>query len=191
MGDKRLKDMQNLSTIDLMPRQHLSDFQNKLAGLKSCFALTENELYAAPFCPHCKFKPVSEPQMASAATTLDTLDNELDKMMENWTQTLLSNLEDPTTRANLNLLKSEPRKLVESFLKKRALPDNIDQDFIHALQEVLAGLTKVSVKITDLRDALLSGGSPATPEEIRKRLNEYLDVLTKGKEPDKVRIVLE
>lgn len=191
MGDKRLKDIQNLSTIDLMPRQHLSDFQNKLAGLKSCFALTENELYAAPFCPHCKFKPVSEPQMASAATTLDTLDNELDKMMENWTQTLLSNLEDPTTRANLNLLKSEPRKLVESFLKKRALPDNIDQDFIHALQEVLAGLTKVSVKITDLRDALLSGGSPATPEEIRKRLNEYLDVLTKGKEPDKVRIVLE
>lgn len=80
---------------------------------------------------------------------------------------------------------------MECFLKKRVLPDNIDQDFIHALQEVLAGLTKVSVKITDLRDALLSGGSPATPEEIRKRLNEYLDALTKGKEPDKIRIVLE
>jgi len=56
---------------------------------------------------------------------------------------------------------------------------------------VLSGLTKVSVKIADLRDALLSGGSPATPEEMRKRFEEYLDGLTKGKEPGKVRIVLE
>ena len=51
--------------------------------------------------------------------------------------------------------------------------------------------TKVSAKIADLRDALLSGGSPATPAEMRKRFEEYLDGLTKGKEPGKVRIVLE
>jgi hypothetical protein len=59
------------------------------------------------------------------------------------------------------------------------------------LQEVLSGLTKVSVKIADLREALLSGGSPVTPVEMRKRFEEYLDGLTKGKEPGKVRIVLE
>ena len=29
MGDERLRDLQKLSTIDLMPRQHLSDFQNR------------------------------------------------------------------------------------------------------------------------------------------------------------------
>jgi succinate dehydrogenase flavin-adding protein (antitoxin of CptAB toxin-antitoxin module) len=122
---------------------------------------------------------------------LDALDGELDKLVENWTQTLLANLEDPTTKGNLSLLKPEPRKLVDGFIKKRTLPDDIDQDFIHALQEVLSGLTKVSVKIADLRDALLSGGSPATPAEMRKRFEEYLDGLTKGKEPGKVRIVLE
>jgi len=42
-----------------------------------------------------------------------------------------------------------------------------------------------------LRAALLSGGSPATPAEMKKRFEEYLDELTKGKEPGKVRIVLE
>jgi len=56
---------------------------------------------------------------------------------------------------------------------------------------VLSGLLKVSVKTADLRAALLSGGSPVTPAEMRKRFNEYLDGLTKGKEPGKVRIVLE
>ena len=191
MCDERLKDLQKLSTIDLMPRQHLSDFQNRLAGLKSCFALTEQELDASPVCPHCNFKPAAEPPTAHAATMLDALDGELDKLVENWTQTLLTNLEDPTTKGNLSLLRPDPRKLVDGFIKKRTLTDDLDQDFIHALQEVLSGLTKVSVKIADLRDALLSGGSPATPVEMRKRFEEYLDGLTKGKEPGKVRIVLE
>jgi len=212
MGDERLKDLQKLSTIDLMPRQHLSDFQNRLAGLKSCFALTEQELEASPVCPHCGFRPAAEAvssaelrvtsskdsqpathnsQLINAAAVLQQLDDQLDKMTLEWTAALISNLEDPTTKGNLSLLKPEPRKLVDGFIKKRALPDDLDQDFIHALQEVLSGLTKVSVKIADLRDALLSGGSPATPTEMRKRFEEYLDGLTKGKEPGKVRIVLE
>ncbi|HHD64075.1 MAG TPA: ATP-binding protein, partial [Desulfobulbaceae bacterium] len=191
MSDKRLKMLQKLSTIDLMPRQHLSNFQNRLAGLKSCFALTEQELDATPVCPHCNYKPGVEPPAVPAGTVLDELDEELDKLVENWTQTLLTNLEDPTTKGNLDLLKPEPKKLVNGFIKKRALPDEIDQDFIHALGEVLSGLQKVPVKIADLRAALLSGGSPATPAEMKKRFEEYLDELTKGKEPGKVRIVLE
>jgi len=191
MGDERLKVLQKLSTIELMPRQHLSDFQNRLAGLKSCFALTEQEMDASPVCPHCSYKPDAEPPMAPAGTVLDGLDDELDKLVANWTQTLLSNLEDPTTKGNLDLLKSEPKKLVKAFTKKRVLPVELDQDFIHALGEVLSGLQKVPVKIVDLRAALLSGGSPATPAEMKKRFEEYLDELTKGKEPGKVRIVLE
>ncbi len=192
MGDKRLKDLQKLSTIDLMPRQHLTEFQNRLAGLKSCFALTEPDLEASPVCPHCGFKPGVGPITAPpAGVMLDTLDTELDRLVEGWSQTLLSNLEDPTTKGNLSLLKPEPRRLVNGFIKKRALPEELDQTFIQALQEVLSGLTRVSVKIGDLRDALLAGGSPATPAEMRKRFEEYLDALTKGKEPGKVRIVLE
>jgi len=122
---------------------------------------------------------------------LEHLDTELDKLLEDWTQTLLSNLEDPTTRGNLDLLKPEPRKLVDAFLKERKLPDELGQDFIHALQEVLSGLVKVAVKTEDLRAALLKGGSPATPAEMKKRFEEYLDELTKGHELGKVRIVLE
>ena len=191
MSDERLNDLQKLSTIDLMPRQHLTDFQNRLAGLKSCFALTEQEMDASPVCPHCNYKPGEESHSAPAATLLDSLDEELETLVENWTQTLLANLEDPTTKGNLSLIKPAPRKLVDGFIKKKMLPDVLDQDFIHALQEVLSGLTKVSVKTEDLRAALLSGGSPATPAEMKKRFDEYMDRLTRGKEPGKVRIVLE
>jgi hypothetical protein len=191
LADERLKVLQRLSTIELMPRQHLTDFQNRLAGLKSCFALTEQELNASPVCPHCGFKPGAEPLIAPPGTVLTSLDDELDRLVADWTQTLLANLEDPTTKGNLELLKPAQKKLVVDFLNKRELPDEIEQDFIHALGEVLSGLQKVPVKIDDLRKALLAGGSPATPAEMKIRFEEFLQNLTKGKEPGKVRIVLE
>ena len=122
---------------------------------------------------------------------LDALDKELDQLITDWTRTLLTNLESSTTQANLDLLTPASRKLIDGFIEKQALPDNLSQDFIHALNEVLSGLQKVSVKTADLRAALLSGGSPATPAEMKKRFEVYLDELLKGKESNKVRIVLE
>ncbi len=112
-------------------------------------------------------------------------------MASNWSQTLLTNLKDPTTKGNLDLLKPEPKKLVNGFIIKRELHDDLGQDFIHALSEALFGLQKVPVKTADLRAALLSVGSPATPAGMKKRFEEYLDELTKGKEPGKVCILLE
>ena len=191
MRDSRLDTVQKLSTIDLMPRQHLTDFQNRLAGLKSCFALTQQELDASPVCPHCSFKPSPESTAAPAKAALTAFDGELDRLVDDWTQTLLTNLDDPTTRENLGLLKPKPRKLVDAFMKERTLPEDLAHNFIHALKEVLSGLVKVPVKTEDLRAALLAGGSPATPAEMKKRFEEYLDQLTRGKEPGKVRIVLE
>ena len=191
INDKRLKDLQKLSTIELMPRQHLTDFQNRLANLRSCFALMEQDLDATAVCPHCSYKPAQEPPVQGAVPTLDGLDDELDKLGQNWTQTLLNNLEDPTTQATLSLLKPDARRVVDEFIRKQALPDDLDHAFLHALQEVLPGLTKMPVTVTDLRAALLAGGSPVTPTEMKKRFDDYLDKLTKGKEPGKVRIVLE
>ncbi|MGC9423807.1 DUF6079 family protein [Vibrio sp.] len=189
--DDRLKVLQRLSTIELMTRQHLSDFQNRLAGLKSCFALTEQELNTSPVCLHCNYKPETEQVVAPAGRVLNDLDDELDHLVSNWTQTLLSNLKDPTIQENLDLLKPEPRKLVNDFIKKEQLPEELDQDFIQAMSEVLSGLQKVPVKTDEIRKALLAGGSPATPGEMKKRFEKYLDELTKGKDPEKVRIVLE
>ena len=191
MGDERLMALRELSAIELMPRQHLTDLQERLGNLKSCFALTEQDIDALPVCPHCGYKPGSEPPAVPVDSVLDGLDGELDELAANWTQALLTNLKDPATRGNLDLLKPVPQKLVNRFIQERALPDPLGQDFIHALREALSGLQKVSVKTEDLRAALLSDGSPASPVEMKKRFDDYLNELVKGKEANKVRIVLE
>ena len=190
-SDPRLEALKILTTIDLMPRQHLSDFQNRLSSLRSCFALTKQDLDSAPRCPHCEFTPIVEQLSTPAKTQLEHMEDELDALLDSWTQTLLTNLEDPTTRGNLELLKPASRKLVDAFIKSRELPEKLDQKFISALQEALSGLSKVAVSMKDLREVLLSGGSPATPAEMKNRFEEYIDKITKGKEQGKVRIVLE
>ena len=191
MADGRLRTLDQLSAIDLMPRQHLTDFRNRLAGLESCFALTEREMDASPLCPHCGYKPGAEPPSAPIGTLVAALDDELDSLVDSWTRTLLTNLEDQTTQGKLELLPPLSRELVRDFMQKRVLPDGLDQNFIHALSEALADLQKVPVKAAELRDALLSGGSPARLAEMKERFEAYLDDLTRGKEQDKVRIVLE
>jgi len=67
----------------------------------------------------------------------------------------------------------------------------LDSNFVHALKEVLSGLVKVTVKAQELQQALQVTDGPATPAEMKKRFEEYIDQLTKGKDPAKVRIVLE
>ena len=81
LKDERLQQLRNLATIDLMPRQQLTDFQHRLAALKSCLALTEQELDAAAECPHCAFRPSVDPVQAAAGSVLSGLDGELDTLI--------------------------------------------------------------------------------------------------------------
>src|SRR5262249_16642201 len=127
----------------------------------------------------------------SSAQLLKGFEAELDRMYDGWAKTLVNNLEDPTTQQNLPLLKPAARKLIDAFLKSRTLPDEISREFIAALQEVLSGLTRVSVSAEDIKRALLSGGSPATIPELKNRFEDYLVHITKGKDPVKVRVVIE
>ncbi|HZJ90773.1 MAG TPA: DUF6079 family protein, partial [Oscillospiraceae bacterium] len=197
MGDHRLQTLQKLAGIDLMPRQQLTDYQNRLAGLKSCFALTEQNLEATPACPHCRFQPTAEIGvqdsvfLVSASLKLQQLEDELDKMLERWTATLIDNLEDPITQANIHeLLHDDDKKLVQAFIDSKALPDVVDSNFTQTLKTILAGLQKVVIKKGDLL-AKVSDLGPATPDELKRVVSSYVDELTKGKDPQKVRIVLE
>lgn len=191
LNDPRLQTLLKLAGIDLMPRQQLTDFQNRLAGLKSCFALTEKNLDSTPVCPHCGFRPSMDTVTAAGSQLIDQMDTQLDAMVAGWTSTILGNLEDPITQANMDLLKIDDREPLEAFISSRELPVPLDSNFVHALKEVLSGLVKVTVKTKDLHSALQVTGGPATPAEMKKRFEEYIDHLAKGKDPAKVRIVVE
>jgi succinate dehydrogenase flavin-adding protein (antitoxin of CptAB toxin-antitoxin module) len=197
LNDQRLQTLLKLAGIDLMPRQQLTETQNRLAGLKSCFALTEQNLDASPICPHCQFRPAAEIGVlgsgfgVSGSQQLDQMDEQLDKLIEQWTKTLLNNLDDPMTQANVNeLLHEDDKQVVKAFMDSKELPDPVDGNFVQTLKTILAGLQKVSVKKADLLK-IVSDLGPSTPNEIKQAVSDYVDSLTRGKDINKVRIVLE
>jgi len=191
MKDFRLKELQKLSTIELMPLQSLTSFQNKLAGLKSCFQLTGSDVASTPVCRDCGFKPIQEDQATAGSDILNQLDDELDRLHQSWVKSLLSNLEDPTVQEKMELLKKSNRERVGEFLKSKTLPDDLSDEFLKAIREALSGLSKIVINLNDLRKALYPEGSPAAPKELKERFSHYLNQLMAGKDQEKVRIVIE
>ncbi|MDR3298636.1 MAG: DUF6079 family protein [Candidatus Accumulibacter sp.] len=190
--DDRLLSLRVLAGVSLMPTSQLTAFEDALNGLKSCSALDEPTLFTAPVCPHCQFRPSAEQlELLPVANRLSKLDNDLDQLQANWQQTLLENLEDPFTQDSLGLLPHESKKLIDAFLAARKLPEPVTADFASAVQEALSGLEKITVTTGELRQALLQGGSPATPDELRKRFDALISERGKGKDATKLRFVIE
>lgn len=191
LSDKRLHTLQFLANIDLMPRQQLIDLQERLAGIKSCFHLSEQELQSSPVCPHCNFRPSVETIAVSSSQIITQIDIELDNLLENWTKTIINNLEDPMTQSNIELLGDDEKVIINDFITSKELPKIVDTAFVQSIKEVLSGLVKVSIKQGDIHQAIQSGGGAATPDEIKKRFDAYIDELTRGQDPSKVRVVIE
>lgn len=190
--DRRVVALRALASISLMPTGQLTAFEDKLDKLRSCASLVESELAASPVCPHCGFRPANEQgELLPAANVLKALDQELDGLLEGWQKTLLDNLEDPIIQANFELLKPAQRKLVNGFVASKTLPDPVPPDFVAAIQEALSGLEKITVTGDDIKLALLQGGSPATPEDLRKRFEHFMSERCKGKDVSKLRFVVE
>ena len=59
------------------------------------------------------------------------------------------------------------------------------------MQEALSGLEKIGVTSDDIKQALLQGGSPATPDDLRKRFETFMNDRCKGKDASKLRFVVE
>lgn len=206
MHDRRLRLLDHLTAIDLLPVSQISDFKQSLANLQTCFALTETELQTDPVCPHCHFKLTSEQHTFSVAgnvaesseqytfsaeSKLAEYDGKLDELVESWTRMLLDNLDDPTTQASLDLLAPERRIKIDEFIAARHLPDEIESEVVQVMREVLAGLSKVVISLAELRAELMVDGAATAPITMEQRFKDYLTSKIKGHDARKVRIILE
>ena len=192
LKDSRLACLDKLAKgVSLLPHSTLSDLQTRLANVKTCFTLVKDEMDASPICPHCSFRPQEENLGGSGVTVLDQIDTQLDGLLDNWTKTLLENLDDPTAKNSTKLLPDEQQKAISAFLKEKSLPEKISNDLVQGMQTALSGLIAISVKPAELLDALSENGVPCTVQQIQNRFEEFVQKITRGKEPSKVRLVIE
>ena len=192
LKDPRLECLKKLAQgISLLPHSSLTDLQTRLAKLQPCYTLVKDNLDASAICPECNFRPQEEALGATGMAVLQQIDQQLDALLENWTRTLVENLDDPTARKSIDLLPSEQKTAVKGFLKAKKLPEKISNDLVQGVQNALSGLIAISVKPDDLLETLSGGGAPCTVEQLRTRFEEFLQKITRGKESAKVRLVID
>ncbi|MFC1776117.1 DUF6079 family protein [Pseudomonadota bacterium] len=191
LNDPCVEQLQALSTIDILPSSQLRDFRNSLASLKTAGSLSEKDLRVDPVPSNSDFNPNHEDISVPAAVKLDQLENKLPRLVQDWEQNVLDNLEDPVTHDSLNLLGEDERALVDEFITSKVLPQPVEEDFVKALRQVLQGLVPISVTAEQMQAALFGQGSAATIYQLKERLDQFLTKQCKGQDLSKVRIVLK
>ena len=88
-------------------------------------------------------------------------------------------------------MESHVRDRLETFRTGGELPEPLDEAFLRALAEALGGLERVTIQPEDILRVLMGSGAPATVEDLRRRFDELLARVTRGKDVEKVRIVIE
>jgi len=63
--------------------------------------------------------------------------------------------------------------------------------FADAMRDALPGLEKIGVKGEEIEQALLPRGSSATPDDLRKRFDTFMNERCKGEDATKLRFVIE
>jgi hypothetical protein len=153
--------------------------------------LTEYDLIGQAFCPHCDFKPTSQPQLLAPTDKLEELNETLEKLHNEWTQTLLKEIKVVADTEQWGLLQAKNRTLLDNFLNDNVLPETVSREFLNAVQEALSELIKVSFNLNELQNSIVAGGFPVTLAELQRRINHYLQEVIVDKEPQKIRIVLD
>lgn len=191
LNDHRYIQLNTLASIEMLPRQQLNEFQNTLSAIKECQFLSERELELTPVCPNCQFRPIVEPIQVGLRHRLSQLDTQLDTMLTQWITTLSDNLDDPTCRTNIALLTATQQKLITDFIATHTLPNTDIKVFAATVNEVFRGFTAKRISLPDLYRMLRLADGAVTPAELKRRLDAWVDELIAGKDPDRVRIIID
>ncbi|WP_044893683.1 DUF6079 family protein [Bacillus alveayuensis] len=189
LNDKRYLALKELvSRIDLLPRQALDEWIKNIQSLKSCYQLTREQLQHDPICPHCKFNPRDEVMVQRIS--LEQLEERLDDLLNTWTETLLTNFNDPIVQEGISLLSAEQQQLVKDFIEKKQFDLPIDIRLLEIINDLLKGIHKEEIHIDQLVK-MMGDGNPLTVDEVRRNFEMLMRAIVGNNQPHRVRIMVK
>ncbi|MFL0583699.1 DUF6079 family protein [Solibacillus silvestris] len=189
LNDAQTKALKELAAhISILPKEELFNWERTLSKLKTCYHVSEDSLQHTPMCSECKFRPIEIATNEKAL--LKKMQEDLPAMLTNWTETLLTNFNDPAVKENIALLKPEQQQLVNELISNQAFNLPLDIRLIQAINDLLKGINKIELSISDIEE-MMANGHPLTVEELRKRFDELITKTVGTTPTNQVRIMLK
>jgi len=137
--------------------------------------------------PYQDFNPIDFE--GAEILSVKQLKSDLNNLVEQWIDTLKDTLDDPMVKKKIDLLDKSLQKLLSEF---KAGNISLDKDnallIRNAIMDLHKGLEKVEISIEGMK---ITFNKPLTPDEAIEAFRSYIDQIAKGKERDKIRIILK
>ena len=183
-----LANLKKLKNLSIFSASKVDAIDAELAGLKVCYSLTSDMLRSNHVCTKCGFTLGSgDPPVQGR---LSAIEEKIDSLLEDWTKVLYNTLSDPGLSEQMEYLKPQQRTVIREFLNTRKLPDVVDNYFIDAVSALLEGFEPVAISAEEFMDKLDALG-PCDIDTFKGKISELLKDYTKGKDAEKLRIVLK
>lgn len=183
-----LGNLRKLRGIEILSGAKLSELEQDMAELKVCFSLTPQDLKSSPICPHCRFS--LENKVKNVAGQMEQIEDRIDQMVVEWTKMLLDTLSDPIILDQKKFLKKQEAKAIDDFVLNGELPKKVDDFFVNSINALLKGFEPVVIEMDDLMRRL-EELPPMDESSFKMKISEIVSEYTKGKDTEKLRIVVK
>ena len=184
----KFANLKKLKNLSIFSASKVDAIDSELAGLKVCYSLTTDMLKSNHVCTKCGFTLGSGD--APVLGRISAIEDRIDGLLEEWTKVLYNTLSDPGLAEQMEYLKPQQRTVIRDFLNTRKLPDAVDTYFIDAVSALLEGFEPVAISAEEFMDKLDALG-PCDIDTFKNKISELLRDYTKGKDAEKLRIVLK
>jgi hypothetical protein len=174
-----------LKDADFLSTGQYAQWLNNLHKLQPADSKVNKDLILT--APYQDFNPLDYD--GASGISINALKKELKQLLVNWEQTLKDTLEDPIVKKNLSLLDATQAKLLKDFKENNiALSKDNVRKIVNAVMDLHKGLIKFELTIDNLKTQF---NKPLTPDDAIDAFKAYIDTISKGKERDKIRIILK
>lgn len=137
--------------------------------------------------PYQDFNPIDFED--ASIVSVQVCKKELAELLSTWQQTLKDTLEDPMVKKNMSLLDPTQAKLLKDFESDTVkLQKDNALAIRNAIMSLHKGLEKIELSLDGMKATF---NKPLTPDEAVDAFKAYVDNISKGKERDKIRIILK
>jgi hypothetical protein len=174
-----------LKEADFLSTGQYAQWLNKINKLQAADNKVKKALILT--APYQDFNPLDFE--GAELLTLKQLKTDLTDLLNQWIDTLKETLDDPMVVKKMNLLDKSLQTLLADFkADKVSLAKDNALRIRNAIMDLHKGLEKVEVSIEGMKTTF---NKPLTPDEAIEAFRAYIDQVAKGKERDKIRIILK
>ncbi len=188
ISSTKLANLRKLKTLSIFSGAKVDVIEKDLASLTVCYDLTSDMLQSTHFCTKCNF--VLGGSDLPVQGKIADIEDRIDTLLDDWCKTLYNALSDPLLGEQMAYLKPQQRTVIDQFLGTKKFPNIVDSFFIDAVSALLEGFEPVSISAEEFIDKLDALG-PCDIDTFKNKIIDLLKVYTKGKDPEKLRIVVK